>query len=439
MNCDSSIYYRSENKFNAYGNVAINQGDTLFMYGDQLEYDGTSRLLHIKGNVRLKDKKMNLTCKEIIYDRKNNIAYYNSGGLLTQEDNILKSRLGFYNAATKRFTFKDSVLLLSPKYTIEADTLQYGSVSKIAYFLGPTYICSDSSTIYCENGKYDTRNDIAYLTQHAVITKKAQTIKGDSIYYNLQNGNGELYGNAYLSDTINKYVITGDFARYIEDPEFALVTGKPIYALDIDSDTLFIGGDTIHIAPDEFDNRKVRVFRNTKFFKSDFQGKCDSLIYTEQDSTFQLYHNPVVWNQNNQLSADFIFMTTRKGNMDSLHMIDNAFLIALEDSSKYNQIKGRDMYGKFFDNELRLIYVSGNGQTVYYAYDEEDKEVGVNRADCSNLIIRINESKVERVTFITKPDAILYPPGKIPQGELFLRGFNPRYKEQLQGKTDLFE
>jgi hypothetical protein len=183
----------------------------------------------------------------------------------------------------------------------------------------------------------------------------------------------------------------------------------------------------------------VRVYRNTRFFKSDFQGKCDSLIYTEQDSTFHLYHEPVVWNAANQLSADFIFMTTRNGNMDSLHMIDNAFLIALEDSSKYNQIKGRDMYGKFFENELRLIYVMGNGQTVYYAYDEEDKEVGVNRADCSNLIIRIKESKVERVTFITKPDAVLYPPYKIPKGELFLRGFNPRYEEQLKGKTDLFE
>jgi lipopolysaccharide export system protein LptA len=439
MKCDSSIYYRNENRFSAFGNVAINQGDTLFMYGDQLEYDGTGKLLHIMGNVRMRDKKMNLTSNEIIYDRKNNLAYYNSGGQLQQEDNLLRSRRGFYNTLTRRFTFKDSVFLFSPKYTIEADTLQYGSTNKVAYFLGPTYICSDSTTIYCENGQYDTQNDIAYLTENAVITKSAQTIKGDSIYYDLKGGEGELFGNAYLSDTISKYVIRGGFARYSEDPEFALVTQQPVYALDIDSDTLFIGGDTLRIVSNEFDQRKVRVFRNTRFFKSDFQGKCDSLIYTEEDSTFQLYVDPVVWNQNNQLTADYIFMTTRNGNMDSLHMIDNAFLIALEDSNKYNQIKGRNMYGKFFDNELRLIYVNGNGQTVYYAYDDEDKEVGVNRADCSNLLIKIMESKVSRVTFITKPDAVLYPPGEIPKAELFLRGFNPRYAEQLTDKSDLFD
>ena len=130
-------------------------------------------------------------------------------------------------------------------------------------------------------------------------------------------------------------------------------------------------------------------------------------------------------------------MTTRKGNLDSLFMVGNAFLVAMEDSTKFNQIKGRNMYGKFVENELRSIYVSGNGQTVYYAYDEQDKEIGVNRADCSDLLIRIIESKVERVTFLTKPDATLYPPGEIPKGELFLKGFNQRFAEKLPSKEAL--
>ena len=120
-------------------------------------------------------------------------------------------------------------------------------------------------------------------------------------------------------------------------------------------------------------------------------------------------------------------------------MIGNSFLIALEDSTKYNQIKGRNMYGKFYENELRTIYVAGNGQTVYYAYDESDKEIGVNRADCSNLIIRMLESKVQRVTFLTKPNATLYPPGRIPRGELFLKGFRARFNERMNSKEELIE
>ena len=434
MKCDSSIYFRSENRFSAFGNVRINQGDTLHMQGDQLEYDGTSKLLHIIGNVRMNDGQMNLSCQEIIYDRNQDIAYYNAGGTLVQGDNFLVSKMGFYNAASKIFTFRDSVRLRNPKYNIEADTLRYGSENRIAYFQGPTYIRSDSATIYCEKGNYDTYNDIAKLTKHARIDKKAQTIKGDSIYYQVKQGAGEIFGHAYLSDTINKYVINGGYAKYRETPESALITQRPLYKLAIEDDSLFITGDTLRIELDANMKRKIRVYRHTRFFKSDFQGKCDSLIYTQEDSTFHLYHQPVVWNENNQLTADFIFMTTRKGNLDSLFMVGNAFLIAMEDSTKFNQIKGRNMYGKFVENELRSIYVSGNGQTVYYAYDEQDKEIGVNRADCSDLLIRIVESKVERVTFLTKPDATLYPPREIPKGELFLKGFNQRFREKLPSK-----
>lgn len=439
MSCDSSIYMRSANTFSAFGNVHINQADTIQLHGDMMEYDGDTRLLILRGNVRLFDGKMNLTCNEIVYDRNLGYAFYSDGGILNQSANKLVSRVGSYNTNSKRFTFRDSVRLTNPNYHIVTDTLQYGSENEIAYFLGPTSIISDSTTIYCERGDFDTKRDVANLTKCGEIVKKAQTIRGDSIHYKAKTGIGRIYGNAYIQDTLNKYVITGGYAEYVEKPEFALVTKRPLYSLQMEKDSLFLTGDTLRVTTDSLKKRRVRVYNHARFYKSDFQGKCDSLIYTEQDSAFYLYQSPVVWNQNNQLTADFIFMTTRKGNLDSLHMIGNAFMIAREDSLKYNQIKGRDMYGLFNENELRSIYVSGNGQTLYYAYDDEEKQIGINRADCSNLRILIAESKVKRVAFLTKPNATLYPPGRIPQGELFLRGFNPRYAETFKNKEDLLQ
>ena len=223
MNCDSSIYYRSENRFNAFGNVRINQGDSIFMKGDKMTYDGVSKMLHISGNVFLTEGRMRLSTDEIIYDRTQNIAYYNSGGTLIEDQTMLSSKMGFYNASTKRFVFRDSVRLANPKYNIIADTLEYGSESKIAYFFGPTNIISDSTTIYCEKGTFSTISEIANLTRNAVIVKKAQTIKGDSIHYKVKEGYGDITGKAYISDTINKYVISGGRAKYRERPEVALV------------------------------------------------------------------------------------------------------------------------------------------------------------------------------------------------------------------------
>lgn len=438
MYCDSSVLNRTENNFKAFGNVHINQGDTLHLYGDALDYDGGGQLLNLTGNVVLDDGDMHLQTDRIIYDRNTGLAYYTTGGILRQTEGTLTSVQGYYNTGNKLFTFRDSVRLKHPKYTIEADTLRYGSESKIAYFVGPTYIKSDSSTIYCERGNYQTLADITVLKQNASIVKKAQTIKGDSIYYQMKAGAGEIFGNAFLQDTANKYTITGGYARYRERPEYALVTQNPIYAMQIDDDTLWVGGDTLRINYDSLGSRRLSVFHQAQFYKTDFQGKCDSLIYALKDSVFMLYENPVVWSEENQLTADFIYMTTKNGDLDSMYMLGNAFLIGVEDSNKYNQIKGRNMYGRFLNNELRTIFVNGNGQTVYYAYDDGQKQIGINRADCSNLLIRLNQSKVERVTFITKPNATLYPPGQIPAGELYLRGFNPRFAERFASREAFF-
>lgn len=438
LNCDSSIFYRTENRFNAFGNIRINMGDSMRLTGDEVRYNGNTNLLDISKNVTLNDGSMQLTCQELIYDRNTNQAYYLTGGTLLQDEHVMVSKRGYYNATSKLFNFRDSVIVTHPQYRITGDSLDYGAYSKIAYFKGPTNMYGDSSHIYTERGSFDTNKDLALLHKNSVITKAAQTITGDSIAYNMKIGAGEIFGHAYIRDTTNEYVITGDYAKYREEPEYALVTGRPLYSLRIAPDSLFITGDTLVVSTDEDAKRKIRVFRNSRFYKPDFQGKSDSLIYYESDSTFHLYSKPVVWNAETQLTADIVFLKTKNGALDSLFMLNNAFLIALEDSTKYNQIKGRNMYGKFVENELRTIYVEGNGQTVYYAYDESDEEIGVNRADCSNLIIRIVDSRVERVTFLVKPKATLYPTGQIPQGELFLKGFNPRYKEQYKSKEDLF-
>ena len=95
------------------------------------------------------------------------------------------------------------------------------------------------------------------------------------------------------------------------------------------------------------------------------------------------------------------------------------------------------MKGKFVNSELRSLYVLGNGQTVYTVM-EDDKQQGVNRADCSDIIVRLKNADISEVVFLTKPNAKMYPLKDIPQGELFLRGFNPRLDEKPNSKADLF-
>ena len=58
MYCDSAYLYEASNKIDAFSNVKINQGDSIEILGNYLEYDGNSRVAFIRGNVSLIDNEI---------------------------------------------------------------------------------------------------------------------------------------------------------------------------------------------------------------------------------------------------------------------------------------------------------------------------------------------------------------------------------------------
>ncbi len=63
---------------------------------------------------------------------------------------------------------------------------------------------------------------------------------------------------------------------------------------------------------------------------------------------------------------------------------------------------GKEMTGYFKENKLDRILVSGNGQTIYYATDQEII-VGANKTVSSDLTIYLSENKISRVTYTSQP------------------------------------
>lgn len=436
--CDSAHFFPKSNSMIAYQNVHINQGDTLHLYGDKLDYNGNTKIADITGNVRLQDPKVNLETPRLLFDRRANLGYYTSGATIRSSEEVLTSTSGVYNGNTKFLQFKSNVVLETTDYTIYSDTMLHHSELEQTWFYGTTRIEGKSGTIWCKKGFFNAAQDYSWFVDSVHIYNEDQLIKGDSIYYNQGADVGQVYNNVYLSDTAEGYVVTGEFAKYKRKSSYAFVTGNPVYSIDVDGDTLHLAGDTLlTYRTTDTSERFLKVYHNVRLFKSDFQGRCDSLFYAESDSTFHMYRSPILWTGVNQMTSDNMSLKLRNGNMDSLFMTGNAFLLSETEEILYDQIKGKNMYGKFIDNELERIYVSGNGQTVYNAYDENEVLLGINRADCSNLEIRVRNNKIMRIIFLVKPDATLYPENEIPEGEKRLKGFRPRFDERPE-YTDLF-
>lgn len=443
MYCDSAWLYDEENKIRAFKNIKINQGDTLFLWGDHLDYSGNTKLAKVTGKVvRLKDPKMELTTDILNFDRRNKIAYYSTGGTIVNDENTLTSDKGFYNTSSKTFNFKDCVVLVNPDYTMYSDTLNYNTKTRVAYFHGPTTILSDSSSIYCENGLYNTVLDVAQFEENAILNSKNKILKGDSLYYEAKNDLGEVFGNIFIHDTVDHYVITGEYAWYSGQKDSAFVTQNPIYSILQEGDTLHIHGDTLqsNISKDSLGEfRIVRAYRGVKFYKTELQGKCDSLAYSSRDSTLKMYRSPILWNDSTQIVGDTIFLTMLDNKLDSLKVFGNSFMISLVDSIKFNQIKGKVIFGKFGDNKLKRVFVNGNGQTIYYPKDDKNEYIGMNKSISSYISIRLNNGQVAGISFLKKPEVKLLALNKISASDSKLEGFKSHFEIRPKSKADLLK
>lgn len=445
MFCDSAHYNAPKNSLEAFSRVHIVQGDSIHLWGDFLIYDGSTRMAEVQKNVRLTDGDMTLTTDAVLYDMSTGVASYATGGKIVNKENTLTSLIGAYTTESKTLTFKKNVVLSNPRYIMKCDTLRYQPESKIAWFLGPTTIKSttNSDFIYCENGFYDTEQDICQFQRNAYIITESQRLQGDSLWYDRRNGLGKAMRNVELRDSTQNITITGQLALHNEKTNTSIITGKALFIQQFEKDSLYLHADTlktITVSKSEDDTtatREIYAYHGVRIYKSDLQGKSDSLSWTSTDSTMRLFGDPVLWSGGNQITAQHIAIITHQGTINRLEMDDLAFIISKDDSVRFNQIRGKHMMGYFKENKLYLIEAEGNAQTLYHARDQ-GLLVGVNRADCSRLKIYIEESKVVSIRFYEKPDAILYPPLELPPGEALLKDFRWRQNEQPLSVGDLF-
>ena len=442
MYCDSAIYNSIDNSADCYGNVRITKGDSLKMQGNYLQYDGNNRTARLVKDVNLTDSKMVLVTDTLYYDRVKEIASYTTNARITDKENVLTSKRGYYYTKERLIYFRSDVKLDSAKYYLVCDTLKYSTASKIAFFLGPSTINSkgnDSTVIYCENGWYNTVNDKSYFGKKAIIQSKEQQLKGDSLLYDKRNGIGEAFRNVSIIDTVQQVVISGDYGKFSEKTNISYVTGIVTLAKSFDNDSLFLHADTLFASSDTLRKSKMyHAYHHVKIFKTDLQGKCDSLVYTTKDSLIRFYKDPVLWSSKNQLTAEFISLQLSNNKISEMNLQNLAFITSREDSLRYNQVKGKNMTGFFENNQLKRIVVKGNGQTVYYGRNKKEQIIGVNQAECSDLVILVDSNKVKKITMLTKPDATFFPIKEASPSDFLLKGFKWLGDLQPQKKEDIY-
>ena len=442
MYCDSAYFFTKKNALQAFGNVRMEQGDTLFLYGDYLDYNGDTNMAKVRNNVRLEDKTSVLETDSLNYNRNSNLAYYFNGGTLYDDESTLDSNWGEYNVDTKLAVFRDAVYLQNPQFTLESDTLQYNTVTNVSKIVGPTEIINGDNVIRSELGYYNTNTRQATLLDRSVVTNNNKELTGDSLFYDANKGYSEAFGNILYRDTVSRNMLEGNYAYYNELVDSAYATDRAM-ALDYSQgDSLYIHADTLWAVTRNIDTdsiyRLVKGYNRVRAFRSDLQAVCDSLIYDSRDSCMTMYTDPILWSDGQQLLGEEVKIYMDSASIDWVHIINQALYVDKLDSTNYNQIKGQEMKFLFKDKKLDEMQVIGSVEVVYCVIDDDSLYIGVNTTTSGRLSAFVKDNAVYKIVVPSKSNGVFYPLEQIPQEKRLLSNFGWFDYVRPLSKYDIF-
>lgn len=427
MYCDSAYLFTKRNSVQAFGNVRMEQGDTLFLYGDYADYDGDLNVARVRGNVRLVDKNTVLETDSLNYDRNINLAYYFDGGTLSDEQSTLDSYWGEYDVNTKEAVFTDEVTLNNPQFIMHSDTLRYNTATNIAKIVGPTRIDNAQNRIVTHLGYYNTDKRQATLLKRSVVSNGSKEITGDSLFYDELRGVSEAFGNIIYTDTVGRNMLTGEYGYMNELVDSSYVTDRAVVMDYSQGDTLYMSADTIwavtrNAATDSL-YRMVRACHKVRAFRSDIQAVCDSLVFDSRDTCMTMYKDPILWYNNMQLLGEEIRIYMDTASIDWVNVINQTLYAERMADAEYNQIRGQEMRFFFDNGKLGEMQVIGSVEVRYYPVDGDGLMMGLNCTESGKLTAYMKDGEVDKILIPTKADGIFYPLTQIPQEKRYLSNF----------------
>lgn len=443
MYCDSAYFFERTSSFDAFGNVRMDQGDTLHVYADELNYNGPEQLAILFADpgkkVKLINRDVTLETDIFNYDLATDIGYYNIGGKLTDRQNVLTSVEGQYQPRTKQAYFNYDVHLESQqkndKLTINTEALYYNTATHIAELNSPSEIINSDGTIYTSRGIYNTDNGLADLfSRSRVRTNKGNILMGDTLFYDRNKQYGEAFGNMIMIDSARQSSILGNYGFYDEVRDSAFVTGRALAKEYSKGDTLYLHGDTILTYLDLVDSTRVtNAFHNVRIFRFDIQAICDSLSLTERDSIMHLYRHPVAWTDNRQIFGNIINIHMADSTVDWARLPQTGFMAEHIAEDCYNQISGNDMTAWFNDSTITRLYVEGNVMLNVFPMESDSTYNKFAYVESSYMDAYFSKNEIEKITFWPETTSKITPLYLAKRNSYFLPKFG--WYEDLRPRT----
>lgn len=458
LTADEVIFYREQNFVKAIGNVKLQNADGSIITSGEMEYDGNTQKGIARKNVLLTDPGQTIETETLYYDRLSNKAYFNTGGTIKKEGNVMFTKSATYDLNSRIIDFAGNVKIDNPEYIVEGVNIVQNQNTNTATFNGATTITNKknpANLIYTEKGTYNMNSKEVYLKKNSRINYNGKILTGDDMYFNQITGFGTAKGNVTLRDPLEKRYMKGGYGEIYEKKDSAMMTEKPYAVKILEKDSMYFSADRI-LAYQKLDTVNplkkksfLRAYNKARMYKSNIQVRTDSLSFNETDGIMHLDGKPIAWSGEKQITGDKIeaYFDTENEFIDSLRVIGNAFAISKADSlnmkDEFNQVKGKLMTVYYEKNDVKLAKVIGNGQAITYADDQNEKtkeveRIGVSLSTCGTIEAEFEDRKVQIISCNIGANTDIYPMSLISREKRFFPDFNWNTKDRLRTWRDIF-
>lgn len=453
MYCDSAYFYPKTNSLDAFGNIKMEQGDTLFVFADILYYNGETQFAQLRSNGRKKVElrhiakasktKKILTTDSLDYSMAYDEANYFNGGrminynLSTYETDTLTSLDGIYRVNTEELEVFNDVWLRNKKSDLRTNKLFYNTKTQRATIVEFTQIKSGSDSIATSSGWYSTETGNAELHNRSLVVHRdsnnnATTLEGDSIVYDKANKISHVYQYRdvskrshpmVLTDTANHSILIGGYGYYNDSTQEAFATEYPLMMEFSRPDTIFLRADTIRAYMNEDSTRIASAFHRARFFRNDIQGIADSMVFIEKDSTLYMHNRPIIWSGKRQVSGNIINVHFNDTTVDWAELPDFGILAEAVEEEFYNQLSGKQMKAFFIDQQLSQLDASGNVQAIILPMEKDSTYNKLVNAESSFLTINLSNQKIDKLKMWSEVTSSATPIFLLKSNQLYLPDF----------------
>lgn len=422
-----TISYDAKNEtYSTRGRSHIVDGEQI-LDADQIDYVKEREVGIATGNVIFVDtlEKMTVICEYAEHSKKRN--YLKAYGGRDSLGNLLRPLLIQEIDGDSLFISADTLVSFVPS----ADTIDTNqTVSSQDSIIGiPPMDTSltDRLAIIDSLGIPPGPDSIITLTAGLRTPKPLDTIPGE-IQKELDKGSAEI--STILESTASGALAKSNAPEQIIPDSLMSITAQ----------------DSTNLQPEKEpeEERVILAYKDVRIYKSDLQAVCDSLSYSSSDSLFRLFDDPIIWSDTSQFTADHIKIQMKNNSIDRIFMEENSFIVNTPDEVFFNQIKGRNSVAYFLptgvtgdSTELKYVKVVGNAESVYYAQDDAEAYIGVNKTVCSEMKILFGSNQVEGIVFYAQPTANLFPMKEADHNELQMPGFSWQVERRPNNVEDL--